>query len=303
MTQTAVVLEPVKRLSPAQIEARLRVCNPLPSLHRTNQSLASLLTVEQRYTTQISDIIRNDPSLSVRILQLVNSVYFGLAGAVKTVEEAVLYIGVEQIRQLALITPVIDDFKVLVSDTRFRWSGFWQHCIGTALLTREILFRGGGADSETDYLAGLLHDVGKIAMAAVFPEHFADVQHCVQGIVQDLLQVDRFVLGVDHCALGAAYLRTHTVPEVFVEVATYHHEPPETGNHPREVAAVYLANRLIRHAQIGYSGDPEEIDVDALWRSEAWQTIFSDNISESRQRIKSLTTYLQRLPRMLEAMM
>ena len=165
----------VNPLTRNQIDIRLKNCPRLPSLSSINSALRELLNAEQRYASQISDVIRRDPSLTARILRLVNSVYYGLTSPVNSIEEAVFYLGVRQIRQLAMVTPVIEDFQRLTGSVSFPWREFWRHCIGVAIMTREVLSGVSSSTDEADYVAGLVHDVGKIVMAAVFPLHFSAI--------------------------------------------------------------------------------------------------------------------------------
>src|SRR5207247_3164117 len=122
-----------------------------PSLRSIDSALRELLNAEGRYTTQISEIIRRDPSLTARLLRLVNSVYYGLTTPVNNIEEAVFYLGVRQIRQLATVTPIIEDFQKLAGTVPFPWRDFWQHCIGTAILTREVTSAVRAPTDEVDY--------------------------------------------------------------------------------------------------------------------------------------------------------
>ena len=161
---------PIKQASLKDVQLQLARCPSLPSLGSINKALQGLLLMEQRYTAQIAEIIRRDPSLTTRLLRLVNSVYYGLSSPVNTIEEAVFYLGVREIRQLVVVTPVIEDFQRLTRQCDFPWREFWQHCIGTALLTREIAAAIQlPGDNESDYVAGLLHDIGKLVMAWSFP--------------------------------------------------------------------------------------------------------------------------------------
>src|ERR1700742_3683598 len=162
MTQTSA---PIGKLDLKEIESQLALCPSLPSLSSINKALQGLLLAEQRYSAQISEIIRRDPSLTSRLLRLVNSVYYGLNTPVNSIEEAVFYLGVRQIRQLAMVTPVIEDFQRLTQQCNFPWREFWQHCIGTAIMTREVTTNVPGPSEDTDYVAGLVHDIGKIVMA------------------------------------------------------------------------------------------------------------------------------------------
>src|ERR1700744_2559464 len=128
-----------ERIERTQIDARLSGCACLPSLGTIDSALRELLGADQRYTSQIAEIIRRDPSLTSRLLRMVNSVYYGMSKPIKNIEEAVFYLGVRQIRQLAMVTPIIEDFQKLAGNYRFAWREFWQHCIGTALMTREVI--------------------------------------------------------------------------------------------------------------------------------------------------------------------
>ena len=169
---TDVAPASLRPLTRDQIENRLRHCPRLPSLSSINNALRELLGADQRYTSQVAEIIRRDPSLTARLLRLVNSVYYGLSTPVNNIEEAVFYLGVRQIRQLVMVTPIIEDFQRLAGQAPFPWREFWQHCIGTAILTREVIGSMRMPTDEVDYVAGLIHDVGKIGVAAACPEHF-----------------------------------------------------------------------------------------------------------------------------------
>ena len=214
-------------LSRSQIESRLGSCTCLPSLGSIESALKEMLGADQRYTSQIAEIIRRDPSLTARLLRLVNAVHYGISKPVKSIEEAVFYLGTAQIRQLAMVTPIIEDFQIMASQTRLEWRGFWRHCIGTALMTREVIDLVRSQNAETDYVAGLIHDVGKIAMASAFPEHFAEIYIHRTEADKELLELEREVLGMDHAELGAIYLQRQTLPEVFVEIVQFHHQPEQ----------------------------------------------------------------------------
>src|SRR5664279_5221036 len=119
------VTDKISPLGYKEIEKRLAACPSLPSLGSINKALQGLLQAEQRYSSHISEIVRRDPSLTSRLLRLVNSVYYGLATPVSSIEEAVFYLGVRQIRQLTTVTPIIEDFQRLSKQCAFPWRQFW----------------------------------------------------------------------------------------------------------------------------------------------------------------------------------
>jgi putative nucleotidyltransferase with HDIG domain len=292
-----------QRLDRPQIENRLKACPCLPSLGSIENALKDLLGADQRYTSQIAEIIRRDPSLTARLLRLVNSVYYGISRPIKNIEEAVFYLGVRQIRQLAMVTPIVEDFQKLAGKNRFAWREFWQHCIGTALMTREVIDLVQSQKGEIDYVAGLIHDVGKIAMASAFPDHFAEIYIQRANSGQDLLELEREVLGIDHAELGALYLKKQTLPEVFVEIVQYHHQPERAVNNRGVVAAVQVADLLVRQAQIGHSGNHAEVTEEIWLDSAGWKMLFGHQKNEEKAITRaSLKRSLERIPTILEGM-
>ena len=292
-----------ERLDRTHIDARLSGCACLPSLSSIDSALRELLGADQRYTSQIAEIIRRDPSLTARLLRLVNSVYYGMAKPVKNIEEAVFYLGVRQIRQLAMVTPIIEDFQRLAEGRRFPWRQFWRHCIAVALMTREITDLLQTQDDEIDYVAGLIHDVGKIVMASACPVHFNEIYHNRAEMAGDLLECEREVLGVDHAELGTMYLRKQRLPEVFVEIVQNHHHPQLARVQTQITAAVHVADLLVRHTKIGDSGNKAEVIFDSWLESEGWKILFGHQTDAEKSITRaSLNRSLERIPAILESL-
>jgi HD-like signal output (HDOD) protein len=300
MTEQTVFTE-VQRLDESEIARRLATCPALPSLGSISKALRSLLQADLRYTAQISEIVRRDPSLTSRLLRLVNSVYYSLTTPVQSIEEAVFYLGVRQIRQLALVTPIIEDFQRLTVRCAFPWRDFWLHCIGTAIMTREVIASVQAPLDEGDYVAGLVHDLGKIIMAWSFPRHFAEIQRRSKEQPANLLEIEKDVLGMNHTDLGAIYMTSHGLPDLMIEAAKFHHRPQAATNGIVIVAAVQVADLLVREANIGFSGDPSRVTWDDVMAAPGWEILFP-NSSEAEAGIAraTLSRSLQQLPSILE---
>ncbi len=295
---------PISQASFKDIQLQLARCPSLPSLGSINKALQGLLLMEQRYTAQIAEIIRRDPSLTARLLRLVNSVYYGLSSPVNTIEEAVFYLGVREIRQLVVVTPVIEDFQRLTRQCDFPWREFWQHCIGTALLTREITAAIQlPGDNESDYVAGLLHDIGKLVMAWSFPDHFAEIHRQAIQTRRDLIEIENEVLGMDHAELGALYLERHRLPEVMIKTARFHHQPEKAEGFERIVASVQIADLLLRSEKMGCSGNYVEVTREECMAASGWKVLLADMPEMERTIMQaSLSHKLQLLPRMLDGL-
>ena len=293
----------IAQLDGKNIEKQLARCPALPSLGSINKALQGLLLTEQRYTAQIAEVIRRDPSLTSRLLRLVNSVYYGLSTPVNSIEEAVFYLGVRQIRQLAMVTPVIEDFQRLTRQCAFPWRDFWQHCIGTAILTREVTTTVQFASDESDYVAGLVHDVGKIVMAWTFPDNFTEIHRQASQTPRDLVEIETEVLGVDHAELGALYLERYRLPELMVKAARFHHHPEMADDYAPTIAAVQIADLLLRSEKIGFSGNSVVVTREQCFTASGCNVLFP-NVKEGENAIAqaSLSRTLERIPSMLEGM-
>jgi HD-like signal output (HDOD) protein len=302
MTQLSAT-EKVHKLDRKKISSQLASCPSLPSLSSINKALQALLLAEQRYSAQISEIVRRDPSLTSRLLRLVNSVYYGLSTPVNSIEEAVFYLGVRQIRQLVTVTPIIEDFHRLSKQCAFPWRDFWQHCIGTAILTREVVSMMQAPTDESDYVAGLVHDVGKIVMAWTFPDHFAQIHLQAAPGTRELTEIEQEVLGMDHGELGALYLERHNLPELMVETARFHHHPDNAGHHRIIIASVQIADLLMRNARIGCSGNYVPVTPELCLKASGWRVLFP-NPEDAEHAIAraSLHRNIERLPHVLEGL-
>ena len=294
----------VKPCDRGTIIEKVKNCPRLPSLRSIETALRELLHADNRFTTQISEVIRRDPSLTARLLRLVNSVYYGLTSPVNSIEEAVFYLGVRQIRQLAVVTPVIEDFQKLAGATAFPWREFWQHCIAVAILTRELTSSIMRLEDESDYVAGLVHDVGRIVMGSAFPHHFTAIYLDEDRDPEEDVQArEKRILGVDHTELGAIYLSQHQLPAVLIEVARNHHFPERSEKSRELVAAVHIADMLARYARIGMSGNDSPVEDESWLETPAWRILHPDS-SRTDQLIAqaSLKRTLERLPHILEGL-
>jgi putative nucleotidyltransferase with HDIG domain len=299
------VLTPAKisKVSLKEIQSHLARSPSLPSLGSINKALQDLLLMESRFTTQIAEIIRRDPSLTARLLRLVNSVYFGLTTPVSSIEEAVFYLGVREIRQLVVVTPLIEDFQRLSKQCDFPWREFWQHCIGTALLTREIVSAVQLPGEESEYVAGLVHDIGKLVMAWAFPDHFTEIHRQAVESKRELIEIENEILGLDHAELGALYLERHRLPEMMIKTARFHHQPEKADAHARIVASAQIADLLLRSEKIGISGNYAEVTREQCMQASGWKILLTDTQEMERAIVQaSLSRKLEMIPRMLEGL-
>jgi HD-like signal output (HDOD) protein len=159
-------------------------------------------------------------------------------------------------------------------------------------------------EGESDYVSGLIHDVGKIVMSSVFPEHFRAIYYAQPDRGGELVEIEREVLGMDHAELGALYLKKQRLPDIFVEVAQFHHHPDAAPVPSRTVAAVEVADLMVRHTKIGDSGNYAQVPKDSWMASAGWEILFAGQTDgEQTIAVASLGRSLARIPAILECLL
>ncbi|MDG1138779.1 MAG: HDOD domain-containing protein [Opitutales bacterium] len=285
---------------------RINQCPKLASLKSINDTLRDLLDSEDSFVGQIAEVIRLDPSLTTRILDLVNSIFFGSkeSDRISGVEEASIFLGLNRIKDLIAATPVIEEiFKLGKKSSSFPWVDFWKHSIGTAMLTREILsFAEEEFEQEADYVAGLLHNLGILILAITFPEHFSDVYKKEYNSDQELLEYERKIVGWDHGKIGAYYLWNHHISEEVVDSIHWHNQPSMAKTNPKLASAIQVADHIVRqlgtHGMENYSKGQDS----AYLKLEGWSILFGEHPEEDDIKEK-LNSSLERLNQTLNGVL
>ncbi|MDH5573621.1 MAG: HDOD domain-containing protein, partial [Gammaproteobacteria bacterium] len=173
----------------------------LPSL---SVVVTHLLTQLQRDDVAMAELMEeasHDQALAARILQIANSPFYGLSTHIGSLKDAGTMLGIHTLSNIVAAAGIIGHFPV-TKDESFDRSSFWQHAIGTGICAR-VLASHSGLDQELAFTAGLLHDIGKLVMAAYFEYDFSrvlayrDEHDCL------LKDAEQAVLGFDHCHIGA----------------------------------------------------------------------------------------------------
>ncbi len=291
--------------SEAEIKRRIESCPKLASLQSINMALSELVRSDSSLNSQIAAIIRRDPSLSARILRMVNSVYFGLSARLNNIEEAVFFLGLRQIRELSLATPVIEELEQLHLNATLPWKALWSHSIGTAILTREILASTAlKIDDDTDYLVGLLHNIGKVVMAYAFPDELMTLVGEPAESLSAVCRREREVIGWDHAQIGAHYIECHRLSDEIVVAVRFHVEPERAPRHRPFAAALQIADHLARYS--GMSGGFEKVPAvkaDDWIHLEGWRMLYGAEGPESMLARGSIANSLRHLPSVMQGLL
>ncbi len=243
-------------------EITLSHLDTLPTLSAVAVRLLQVTADADSSAADVVQTLKGDQSLTARILQLANSPIMGARSKVTTLERAVVLLGFKAVRNVALAVKV---FEALPPGTgraaRFDPAEFWKHSLGVASAAQRLARARPElkVDPDEAFVAGLLHDLGKVALNAVFPKAYERIVTRAEETRADIADCERAVLGVDHTVAGRHLAKRWGLPDELQEVIWLHHVSPETLSESvaatRLIAVVQLANEFVREQHIGYSGD------------------------------------------------
>jgi putative nucleotidyltransferase with HDIG domain len=177
---------------------------------------------------EIAGILQEDPAMSVKVLKLTNSAFYGLQREIESVKQAVIIVGLEAIKNLVLSASVLDMFKGKDVDMEFQ-EKFWRHSLAVGFCGRLLAKRckaHGMIDPDSAFSGGLLHDIGKVILCCFLPKEYEAVQTARASDTTSLTyQVEERVLGYNHCDIGAVLADQWKLPHRLFSAITYHHNP------------------------------------------------------------------------------
>ncbi len=177
---------------------------------------------------QIASILAEDPAMSVKVLKLTNSAFYGLSREVVSVKQAVVIVGLEAIKNLVLSASVLDMFKGKNVDQEFQES-FWRHSLATGFCTRILAKRvksRGIVDPDTAFSAGLLHDIGKMIISSFLVEEYKKLKAEREGDKHSSdYEIEERILGYNHAQIGGFLAVQWKLPQLLGDAITFHHVP------------------------------------------------------------------------------
>jgi len=233
----------------------------------------------------IGQIIRQDPPTTAKVLQLANSAVFGLHLQVNEPAEAVAYLGLEATRTLVLLAHTFSEFERLPS-AGFSIDALWFHSVKVGQLARQIMLweQQPPDGAEQAYAGGLLHDLGKILLAANLPTPFAEAVRIAKETSTELADAETQLLGANHAEIGASLLAIWGLPLPIVEAVAFHHQPsscprksfgPITAVHAADVFA-YAPNQPEHEAAVPELDEKYLAELGLAERSALWRRYCSE---------------------------
>lgn len=211
---------------------------------------------------QIADIIKKDPGLSLVLLKIVNSALYGFKSSISSISQTVSIIGRIELSELVLSTTVIRKLNQLPIE-KSKLQQHWKHCILCGLIAKKLAIQCSLKDSsESIFIAGLLHDIGKLLIWHNFSEQIK--QNLNRDPFQNI-QTEQEILGFNHAELGAELMKAWELPSLLISTTLWHHSPEDATEYFDSCKVINLAN-ILAHFETMADDTQVYLDKYTFWK-------------------------------------
>lgn len=241
----------------------------MPSLSTTVSKVLEVCNSPKTSANDLNRIISLDPVLTGHVLKLINSAYYSLPNQISSLARAIIMLGLNTVKNLALSTAVIGALGKKSSFTTLPMDAFWAHSIGVGVTAKAMAAVRNipAIEREEYFVAGMLHDLGKIPLNTCFSENYGLALQMAALEQSPLLNAEQLLVGVDHGTAGRLIGEKWRLSPAIIEGLTHHHAPEQAPDEHRDlVATVALANVYANIHKIGSAGDlyPESDLLDRI---------------------------------------
>ncbi len=231
-----------------EIRRIIRDTKTLPSLPGVIAKLSSMSQDNRISAQEIARVVSSDQVLSAKILRLVNSAFYGFSGRVSTVSNALILLGVNVVRSLAVSSSI---FEIMGKNV----VGLWEHSMGVAVAANVMSKRLKLPEPEETSTAALLHDIGKVIIKIKLQEDYGRLTAHLAEKGLMMREAERELLDTDHAEIGEWLAQTWLLTEKLIEPIAWHHNVEKSIVHQTKTAVVHVSDVLIKASGFGFSGD------------------------------------------------
>lgn len=246
------------------------VIKHIDSIPAFNATLAKVIQLSNDPTSHTKDLIHTisiDPNLTAEILKLINSAYFGLAGKVFSLNRAVVMLGMNTVKNVAISSSLISTLKMRDDFMWFTSNDFWEHSLGCAvgakIIAEHLNIRV--QEREEFFIAGLLHDIGKLVLVQHFPNEYSRLIDPDNFKGKSISELEIGEFGLTHAELGSMMVKRWKLPETLSNTIGCHHKLALLGDgYDRIKVAVHVADYECNRREIGIKNNIEQGTLDPV---------------------------------------
>jgi putative nucleotidyltransferase with HDIG domain len=223
-----------------QVELFTSRITQLPTIPKVLTQILAMADDPKVEIEHVADAILKDKVLTARMIRMVNSAFWGIRREIVSIREAIVYLGLEQVKNIVTTVSLFNVFHS--KNPNFRVASIWEHGLGCAMFSRRIAEIIGFKDTEKAYLGGLMHDIGEVILSQFSIEEFNKVVDLVKSDHVSFHDAENQVMGISHADFGDWFREHWGFSEELAEVISTHHNPERAQINPDLVSIVVLAN-------------------------------------------------------------
>jgi len=240
-----------------QLQSIIMTTRDLPAMPHVASKVLELSSDPNTSAKQLQQVISDDQAMTGRILKIANSAMYSCSRKVKTLTEAIVMLGFNSIRSLVVTSAARNLYNTRKSRTGLKERLLWEHSIGTAFAARILTAERAPSLTEEAFLAGLMHDIGKLVLNLRVPEQFDEIVQVVYNENRPFHITETELLGYDHTHVGALLVNKWKLSPILEFVILNHHNEEALTLENPLLLYLDLANKLCRKIGIGFIDDPD----------------------------------------------
>lgn len=262
------------------LESRLKEIDKLPSLPTVMIDALKVANDPDSNIQALYNVVKNDAVISAKVLSVVNSAYYGLSKDVTSLQMALVVLGMQEVVRLILSVSVVRTYSLDELTNGFSAKDYWVHNIFVGEVASALGKKIHVEQSDELFTVGLLHDIGRLPLLVESRNEYLTCLARSERNSIPLLWAERETFGLDHARIGGYLAERWELGEMIRECIQYHHEPERAREFQKQVAVVYLANRIAKMAGVSIDKNKTE---GSLFVDEAWKIIDEANVLERDQ--------------------
>ena len=239
----------------------------LPTIPAIAHEILNLIGNDTVSINKIEGIVENDPAISSKILSVANSAFFGIRQEVKTLDYAIMLIGFNNVKNIALGISIMTVFGDSHDPGVLDYQKIYNHSVSVGFIAKRLSDELKLGIVDEIFLNGILHDLGYLILSRYFADNYRDVIHKLNN-GETLLEAEKNVFGFDHADMGAWLAKKWQLPEHIKDTVQYHHSPSLTKNNLKHVSVTHIADYISTKNLLsplekdpGYPLDPVALEV------------------------------------------
>jgi putative nucleotidyltransferase with HDIG domain len=237
------------------IDKILNSINNLPTLTTIYTQLSEAIDDEYASNQRISQLISSDQASSFKILKVANSPLFGIQRKIESINQALLFLGHAEVKNILSTLSIVKQFNTRGDSHGLRPVDLWAHSIGVGIISRNLALISGQKKVDNYFLAGVLHDIGKLIFLEFVPKEYMFAVEFAENENIPIKDAEKEILKIDHTQVGQLLAEKWKMPQYIQDVIQYHHSAQTPKGSSHLLSTVHISNIMARIMRLGFSGD------------------------------------------------